>query len=161
MQPMEDCQSHLLALESLSCKHPTAWHKHVPHRIICSVLCLPLSIYIYISSPVAVTSSCKGNGCFSASSHCFLSLISSHSIHSRITFACRFFLQMLLLFFHLFVKSCVSCYSYTCAFYCLSGSYCVLGPQRWPQCFPYCKSSSPTSIRSLYKVIDCPFFYSN
>jgi hypothetical protein len=138
----------IVALQNLSCKHSAAWHEHLSQQIMCYVLCLPPYIYPCHS----VKSLCKAQWlffCFYLFSLFPLPCIPFKSLQRLMQKYHFSFFQSFFIFRwlnHVFTL----CMSSLC---CLAGSYCVLGPQRWPQSCSNFTVSSAASVKGVYKVI--------
>jgi hypothetical protein len=146
----------IVALQSLSCKHPTARREHTAPQN--HMLC-PLSISpIYIPLPcIPVKPSCKAQWQFFC---CCCGLLFSLFPSRLMTFKLLqhpmhkycFFIELSVLFLISFDQTICShlCVLYLC---CFAGSHCVLGPQQWPRSFSNYRFPPATSVDSLYRVI--------
>jgi hypothetical protein len=154
MQPWRDVRA-ILALQSLSCKHPTAWNEHFPpqNHMLCPSVCM-MSIYV----PATHKCQCvKGNGCFTASDRCFLALICCHwfcSMHSRISFTCSVFCAgfhpsfICYQLFTSFLSSFLLCCRFTLCTWATTMVWLLL----WPHGFisNFCQESLQSNIRSHF-----------
>jgi hypothetical protein len=131
-----------------------------PHRIICRVL---LSVWcLYMSLPLHRCHCVKDNGCFTASTRCFLALICFHwfcSMHSRISFTCSvccagFHSPCVCLSNQLFI-SFLSSFLLCCRFTLCTWATITVWLLLWPHGFisNFCQESLQSNILSYFFVL--------